>query len=111
MKYEEHIWETQTRMTDRNSKSSVNSDPRTQTHGTVKGKGKDVDKNKDYNPCKLPNHRGHEWLDCFNNSHSKKFKGTAKTFKKIASMNESNINESKEEHNNIDSDEEYGISN
>ena len=26
-------------------------------------------------------------------------------------MNESNINESKEEHNNIDSDEEYGISN
>ena len=48
------------------------------------------------NPCKLPNHQGHEWSDCFNNPHSNKFKGTAKTLKYFASMSESNIDESKE---------------
>ena len=111
MKCEEHLGETQTRLTDRNSRSSVSSDPRTQTQGTEKGKGKDVDKNKVNNPCKFPNHQGHEWSDCFNNPRSKKFKGTAKTLKDFASMSESNTDESKEENDSIDSDEEYGLFN
>ena len=62
-------------------------------------------------PCKLPNHQGKEWSDYFNNPNSNKFKGTAKTLKYFASMSESNIDESKEEHNNIESDEEYGLFN
>ena len=71
---------------------------------------------KEYNskresPCKFPNHQGHEWSDCFNNPYSKKFKGTAKTLEYFASMSESNTNESKEEHNNIESNEEYGLFN
>ena len=71
---------------------------------------------KEYNskrekPCKLPNHQGHEYSDRFNTPHSNKFKGTSKTLKDSASMSESNTDESKEEHNNIESDKEYKLFN
>ena len=90
MKCEEYLGETQTSLTDRNSSSSVNSDPRIQTQGTEKSKGKDVDEKKVNNPCNYPNHQGHEWSDYLNNPHSKKFKGIAKTLKDFPSMSESN---------------------
>ena len=90
MKSEEYLGETQTSLTDRNSSSSVNSDPRIQTKGTEKSKGKDVDEKKVNNPCNYPNHQSHEWSDYLNNPHSKKFKGIAKTLKDFPSMSESN---------------------
>ena len=107
MKCEEYLGETQTSLTNRNGSSAVNSDPRFQTQGTEESKGKDTDEKKINNPCKFPNHQGHEWSDCFNNPHSEKFKGTAKTLKDFPSMNESNTDENKEENNYFDSDEEY----
>ena len=67
IKCEEDIGNTQAHETDRNPRTQLSSDPRTQTQGTGKCKGKDVDKNKVNNPCKLPDHQGHEWSDCFNN--------------------------------------------
>ena len=52
-----------------------------------KGKGKNQKSgstagNSDIkNPCKIPNHKGHDWRECYNNPNSKNFKGTAKSLK------------------------------
>ena len=65
------------------------------TKSAYKGGGQKTPKNKKYknkkkkpedeghrkigNPCKLPNHGGHDWSNCFFNPKSKNFKGVART--------------------------------
>ena len=70
--------------------------------------GKDKSKKeKPKNPCKLPNHSGHDWADCFNNPKSKNFKGTAKNWKdETKSGEEANLIEQLEEEP-VSEEEEY----
>ena len=55
----------------------TDTDPQT----TPKTDGKGDGKGKSDNMCKLPGHKGHTWVDCYNNKNGSNFKGTALTLK------------------------------
>ena len=78
IKCEEHISENQAHQIDRNPRTQSRLDSIPPTQGNGRSKGKDDNKKKIANPCKLPNHQHHEWKDCFNNPRSDNLKGTVK---------------------------------